>query len=210
PPGEKLPADVIADFEQWIADGAFDPREGQAVAKKRGLSIEEGRQFWSFIPPREPPLPKVARADWPLDPIDRFVLARMEERQLAPAADADPRTLVRRLYFDLIGLPPEEVEAFLHSTKPRPSVARLDEERDQSAKGGPLYEALVDQLLASPRFGERWGRHWLDVVRYADSNGRDRNIYYYHARRYRDYVIDAFNRDKPFDQFLREQIAGDL
>jgi len=197
PPNQKLPPEVIADFEKWIADGAFDPRAGEAVVKKRGMTIDEGRRFWSIIPPSDPPLPTVQHRDWPDDPIDYFILAKLEEQQLAPSVAADPRVLIRRLYYDLIGLPPteSEVATFLQASNDNPESA---------------IASTVDALLASPHFGERWGRHWLDVARYADSNGRDRNVYYYHAWRYRDYVIDAFNRDLPFDQFVREQIAGDL
>ncbi|MCE9604992.1 MAG: PSD1 and planctomycete cytochrome C domain-containing protein [Planctomycetia bacterium] len=197
PPNQKLPPEVIADFEKWISDGAYDPREGEAVVKKRGMSIEDGRKFWSFIPPRDAPLPEVRQKTWPTDALDHFILAKLDEQRLAPAADAEPRIFVRRLYYDLIGLPPTEAEttSFLRSWDRSPDSA---------------IESTVDTLLASPHFGERWGRHWLDVARYADSNGRDRNVYYYHAWRYRDYVIDSFNRDQPFDLFVREQIAGDL
>jgi hypothetical protein len=197
PPNKKLPPEVIADFEKWIADGAYDPREGEAVVKKRGMSIEESRKFWSFIPPRDAPLPEVRQKAWPTDPLDHFILAKLDAHRLEPATDAEPRILVRRLYYDLIGLPPTEAETT--------SFLRACERSPESAVG-----STVDTLLASPHFGERWGRHWLDVARYADSNGRDRNVYYYHAWRYRDYVIDSFNRDLPFDQFVREQIAGDL
>ena len=197
PPDEPLPPDVIADFERWIREGAYDPREGAVVKTKRGLTIDEGRRFWSFVPPQPPPLPAVRRAGRPRDDVDRFILAAQEQQGLAPSPEADPRTLVRRLYFDLLGLPPEpeEVEAFVARAASQPDVA---------------YPALVDRLLASPHFGERWGRHWLDVARYADSNGRDRNVYYYHAWRYRDYVIEALNDDVPYDRFVQEQIAGDL
>ena len=199
PPREdKLPAAVIAAFEQWIKDGPVDPRVATApVAKKHGMSIEEGRKFWSLIPPQSPPAPKVANAAWPRSDIDRHVLVKWEEQRLAPGGDADANSLVRRVYFDLIGLPPapHEVAEFVQSAA-----------RDRQS----ATEALIDRLLASPHFGERWGRHWLDSARYADSNGRDRNIVFYYAWRYRDYVIDAFKRDKPYDQFIREQIAGDL
>jgi hypothetical protein len=211
PPGKQLPPAVIADFEKWIADGAFDPREGESVVKKTGMSLDEGRRFWSFIPPRDPPLPSIKDATWPSDPIDHFILAKLAEQQLTPAADAEPRVLIRRLYYDLIGLPPtvEELSQWEEKLKAESRKLNQDANRDSAAFSSQL-SALVDFLLASPHFGERWGRHWLDVVRYADSNGRDRNVYYYHAWRYRDYVIDSFNRDVPFDQFVREQVAGDL
>ncbi|MEN9576645.1 MAG: hypothetical protein RL077_645 [Verrucomicrobiota bacterium] len=198
PPKKQLGKEQIADLEAWVKMGAPDPREGAApVAKKRGMSIEEGRKFWSLLPPKNVPPPAVADRAWPLADIDRFVLAKLEEQRLAPAAEADAHSLVRRLHFDLIGLPPsqEEVAAFVRAAG-----------RDRQS----AIESLVDHLLASPHFGERWGRHWLDAARYADSNGRDRNIVNHHAWRYRDYVIESFRGDKPYDQFIREQIAGDL
>jgi hypothetical protein len=150
--------------------------------------------FWAFRPPVESLLPRVRRPDWVCSPIDQFVLAQLEASGIAPAAAADRRTLIRRATFDLIGLPPTgaEVEAFLADTAP------------------DAFARVVNRLLASPHYGERWGRRWLDVARYADSNGMDENLAYGNAFRYRDYVVAAFNRDKPFDQFLREQLAGDL
>ena len=177
PPKKQLGKEQIADLEAWVKMGAPDPRKGAApVAKKRGMSIEEGRKFWSLIPPKNVPPPTVADQAWPLNDIDRFVLAKLEEQRLAPAGEADAHSLVRRLYFDLIGLPPsqEEVAVFVRAA-----------ERDRQS----AIESLVDRLLASPHFGERQGRHWLDAARYADSNGRDRNVVNYHAGRYRDYVI---------------------
>jgi hypothetical protein len=197
PPKKKLGAEVIARFEQWIAMGAPDPRDGAVQARKNEIDIEKGRQFWSFQPPAKKPLPPVRDAAWPRGPIDRFLLAGLEAKGLRPVADADPRALVRRVYFDLIGLPPapEEVEAFV----------KQDATDRQAALG-----AVVDRLLAAPQFGERWGRHWLDVARYAESSGRTANFAYPHAWRYRDYVIAAFNAGKPYDQFVREQLAGDL
>lgn len=141
---------------------------------------------WSLLPPKKAALPVVKAKDWPLRELDHFVLAKMEEQKLSPNPDADTGSLVRRLSFDLTGLPPAEV----------PGAADLPQ--------------IVDALLKSPHFGERWGRHWLDLARYADSNGRDRNVMFYHAWRYRDYVIASFNNDKPYDEFIREQIAGDL
>ena len=158
------------------------------------MSIEEGREFWSFKPVASPSLPEVQRRDWVRTPIDAFVLAQLEARGLEPAPPADKRTLIRRVTFDLTGLPPtpEEVDAFL-----------ADESPD-------AFEKVVERLLSSPGYGVRWGRHWLDVARYADSNGLDENLAFGNAWRYRDYVVDAFNNDKPFDRFLIEQIAGDL
>jgi hypothetical protein len=195
PPKKKLSDEVIADFEKWITLGAPDPREGAVRVAKNEIDIEKGRKFWSFQPPRKLPPPKVRNAAWPRGAIDRFLLAGLEAKGLKPVGDADPRALIRRLHFDLTGLPPspEEVEAFVKKGRSPAALA-----------------AAVDRLLASPRFGERWGRHWLDVARYAESSGRTANFAYPHAWRYRDYVIAAFNKDKPYDQFVREQLAGDL
>lgn len=205
PPSGKLPAEVIADFERWITMGAPDPRTGTAVVTRRGMSLDEARKFWSFIPPRQSPRPAVRRPDWPREEQDWFVLAKLDEQQLTPLPDASSRTLYRRLSFDLIGLPPdpEDIAEFERRWQTAPESSTRPSPDDVLAE-------TVDALLASPHFGERWGRHWLDVARYADSNGRDRNVYFYHAWRYRDYVIASFQNDKPFDQFIREQIAGDL
>ncbi len=194
PPKEKLPEAVIADFEQWVRVGAPDPRSGGAPILRQEIDIEQGRRFWAFQAPRRPSAPLVRDQAWPRSDIDRFLLAQLEARGLHPVTDAEPHALLRRLYLDLIGLPPtpEDVEAALN---------------DKSEK---WYETLVDRLLTSPRFGERWGRHWLDVARYAETSGRQINFNYPYAWRYRDYVIAAFNADKPFDRFVREQIAGDL
>ena len=194
PPSGKLPDAVIADFEKWIAMGAPDPRDGQAHAVAAGIDIDAGRRFWSFQSPQAHPVPDVKNTSWPRSDIDRFTLAKMEAANLQPAADADKRTLLRRAYFDLIGLPPtpEQIHAFLADDSPR------------------AFERVVDQLLASPHFGERWGRHWLDIARYSDSTGGGRSLLFKVSWRYRNYVIDAFNRDTPFDEFIIEQIAGDL
>src|SRR5262245_7695979 len=153
----------------------------------------DGRH-WAFVPPGKTPVPTVRDPSWPKTPIDHFILAGLEARDLRAAPPADKRTLIRRATFDLTGLPPkpEEIDAFLGDRSP-----------DAFAK-------VVDRLLGSPAYGERWGRHWLDVARYADSNGLDENVAYGNAWRYRDYVVAAFNADKPYDQFLVEQIAGDL
>jgi hypothetical protein len=197
PPKKKLASEVIADIEKWIAMGAPDPRDDRVKIARAPIDIEKGRKFWSFQPPKKVRPPKVADAAWPRSDIDRFLLARLEAKGLKPVADADARTLVRRVYFDLIGLPPapDDVESF---------VKKYAADR-QAALG-----AVIDKLLASPRFGERWGRHWLDVARFAESSGRTANFAYPHAWRYRDYVIGAFNADKPYNQFIREQLAGDL
>jgi hypothetical protein len=198
PPDQPLSASVVKDFENWIARGAPDPRSKKTA--KKGDAAPDQKALWSFQPWSAPTVPDVQNKGWPRDPLDRFALARIEAAGLAPTKDAASRTLVRRLYYDLIGLPPSiaEVEAF-----------GVDHQRD-SAKA---VERLVDALLAKPQFGERWGRHWLDVARYAEANGGDglgRNASFPHAWRYRDYVIDALNRDVPYDRFVTEQIAGDL
>lgn len=194
PPEEKLSDETIAAFEEWILQGAPDTREDTGPTAKEAR-LKQARQHWSFQPPTFTMPPGVKDATWPRDKmIDRFVLAAMEANGLKPVADANRRTLVRRLFFDLLGLPPspKDIDTFV-----------ADDDPD-------ALEKLVDRLLQSPHFGERWGRHWLDVVRYAESSGMEFNFTYPHAWPFRDYVIDSFNSDKPFDEFLREQIAGDL
>ncbi|MDP6442201.1 MAG: PSD1 and planctomycete cytochrome C domain-containing protein [Pirellulaceae bacterium] len=193
PPDDMLPEELIKQFEHWISIGAPDPRDGPAPIR-RDIDFAEGRQHWAFQLPQHHAPPEVRDAGWPRTEIDQFVLAKLEAAGLKPAADASRRALARRLYYDLIGMPPSpaEMTTFL------------------SDKSPTAVETLVDRLLESPHYGERWGRHWLDVARYAESNGRERNFLYPNAWRYRDYVIRSFNADKPFDQFIREQIAGDL
>lgn len=203
----QLPKSVIGDIERWIAMGAPDPREASGKTVQRPpVDIESGRKFWAYQKPASPKLPAIRNADWPKRDLDRFVLAKLEENQIAPSPDAEPVTFLRRLSFDLIGLPPtpEEATAFVEAW--REAAANPS----SSANLETLLAATADRLLASPRFGERWGRHWLDVVRFAESNGRESNLTYPHAWRYRDYVIDAVNEDRPFDRFVVEQIAGDL
>ena len=196
PPKTRLPDEVVADFEDMGQDGGARParrcRE-QPPATRRAVDVEKGRQFWAFQPPHAVSPPRVNDAAWPRTDIDRFLLPALEAKGLKPVADADRHALIRRVSFDLVGLPPtpEEVEAFVADTS------------------ADAFAKVVDRLLASPRFGERWGRHWLDVARYAESSGKA-NMMYPHAWRYRDWVIAAFNADKPYDQFVREQIAGDL
>ena len=151
-------------------------------------------EHWAFQPVRDHEPPKVGNQDWVQNPIDNFILAKLEEKGLKPAPAADRLTLLRRAKFDLHGLPPTEPE--------------IEEFLSDTAKGA--FVRLIDRLLASPRYGERWGRHWLDVARYADSTGLDEDLPFPSSWRYRDYVIDVFNRDLPYDQFIREQIAGDL
>ncbi|HEX4131501.1 MAG TPA: DUF1553 domain-containing protein [Pirellulales bacterium] len=193
PPTGKLSEETIANFERWIALGAPDPRIGKA-AEKRTIDIAAGKNFWSFRPIAHPEPPTVQNAAWSAGAIDRFVLAGLEAKGLSPAPDADRTTWLRRVTFDLIGLPPTlaEIDDFLADRSPHAS------------------ERVVDRLLASAHFGERWGRHWLDVARFAESSGGGRSLVFDNAWRYRDYVIDSFNRDKPFDQFIVEQLAGDL
>jgi hypothetical protein len=200
PRKEKLPDEIIADFEKWVKLGAPDPRTGTAKAAHKYPTIEDGRKFWAFQPPKMPALPKVADASWPRNDIDRFVLAKLEEKNLRPNRDADPGVLLRRLHYAIIGLPPtvEELDAF---TKAWDAAG---------AKRGEILAAVVDRLLESPHFGERWGRHWLDVARFAESSGGGRTAIFRDAWRYRDYVIHAFNTDKAFSQFIIEQLAGDL
>ncbi|MBT6496128.1 MAG: DUF1553 domain-containing protein [Planctomycetaceae bacterium] len=193
PPDDKLPDKVIAAFERWIQLGAPDSREDVGPTTKEER-YEAGKRHWAFQLPQPAKAPTVKKTDWARDEIDHYVLARMEAEGIRPVADANRRTLVRRVYFDLVGLPPtpEQIAAFIGDDSPD-ALARL-----------------VDRLLASEQFGERWGRHWLDVVRYAESSGMEFNFTYPHAWPYRNYVIDAMNQDKPYDVFLREQIAGDL
>ena len=195
PPSGKLPEAVIADFEKWIAMGAPDPRDGKFSAAS-GFDITEGRKFWSFQPPKVHSAPAVTDSRWVRTDIDRFLLAALESKKLTPSRDADRRTLIRRLTVDLHGLfpTPQEIDAFVN---------------DPSSDDDALTK-LVDRLLASPRYGERWGRHWLDLARYADSNGKDENLTFHEAYLYRDYVIRAFTQDMPYNRFVREQIAGDL
>jgi hypothetical protein len=194
PPKEKLPDQVVADFETWVKMGAPDPREAGTKIAKNEIDIEKGRQFWAFQPPKKVAPPKVKDAAWARSDIDHFLLAAMEAKHLKPVGDADRRTLIRRVYYDLIGLPPspEDVEAFVN-----------DRSKD-------AYEKVVDKLLASPQFGERWGRHWLDVARFGESSGKNVNFAYPHAWRYRDWVIKAFNDDLPYDRCVKELLAGDL
>ena len=196
PPTGRLNDAEIDVLVKWIEFGAPDPRDtvpAPAVGPT-GMSIEDGRKFWSMQPVAAPEIPHVTRVNWINSPVDNFVLAKLESVGLQPAEPTDKRTLVRRLTLDLTGLPPTEDE-----------VSAFDSDSAPDA-----YSKLVDRLLASPQYGVRWGRHWLDVARYADSNGLDENLALGNAWRYRDYVIDAFNANKPFDRFLMEQLAGDL
>ncbi|WP_254514034.1 PSD1 and planctomycete cytochrome C domain-containing protein [Anatilimnocola floriformis] len=195
PPTGKLPDDVIGDFERWIAAGATDPRdEVTKPAGSKEIDFAKAREHWSLRPVVRADLSRLKSSAWARTDIDRLVADKWEGQQLTPVPDAPKSQLLRRAYFDLIGLPPtpQELKNFL---------------ADESSQA---FERVVDELLASPRFGERWGRHWLDLARYADSNGRAQNIFFQFAWHYRDYVIDAFNRDLPYDRFIIEQLAGDL
>jgi len=220
PPQGKLKPQQIADLTTWVQMGAAWPTPVVQSPKSKVQSPRAGRDLgpgtgdvglahWAFQRGRSPRLPAVKNSAWVKTPVDAFILAKLEAAGVKPAAPADLRTLIRRVTFDLTGLPPtpEEVEAFLEA-----SEAEARNERT-GRTGGPspsAYARLIDRLLASPAYGERWGRHWLDVARYADSNGLDENTHFANAWRYRDYVIDSFNKDKPYDQFIREQLAGDL
>ena len=191
PHHKPLAEQVIRDFERWIKLGAPWPAAADP---------QTNDSLWAFQPISQPIVPRVKNSRWARDSLDWFVLARLAQEKLKPADDATPTVLIRRMYIDLTGLPPtvDAVEAF-----------RKEYANDRSK----AVEKLVDQLLASPHFGERWGRHWLDLARFGESNGNDglgRNASFPHAWRYRDYVIEAFNRDTPYDRFLTEQIAGDL
>ncbi len=201
PPSGKLDDQVIADFEQWVAGGAPDPRvetSGSAAVKRRVVDqaeLEKGRGWWAFQAVKVLPQPVSAHSSSARTKVDHFVYAKLQEKSLTPSSEADSRTLVRRAYIDLIGLKPtyEEVEAYAND----PSPAK--------------YERLIDRLLAMPQYGERWGRHWLDVVRYGEDNpGNITNPPYPHAWRYRDWVIEALNKDVPYDRFVKLQLAADL
>ncbi len=193
PPKGKLTASEIEIFEKWVSMGAPDSRVKQAAAKSaRVIDVEEGKKFWAFQPVRHEQVPAVKKADWPLNPVDRFILAKLEANGLTPASDAEAYTWLRRVSLDLTGLPPTPEDLTGFDASPRSRAA------------------AVDRLLQSRAFGERWARHWLDLTGFADQIGSANNVFAEHAWRYRDYVISAFNSDKPFDRFIREQIAGDL
>ena len=194
PPDEKLPDAVIADFEQWITRGAADPRDVGTAESPRGVDYQAAKSHWAFQQVADPQPPTINDSAWIQSPIDRFVLAQLEAADMKPRPRADKATLIRRATFDLIGLPPtvEQVDAFL-----------ADESPDAFAK-------VIDSLLQSPHYGERWGRHWLDLVRYADTNGADENHPLPNAWHYRDWVVRMINRDLPLDEFIIEQLAGDL
>lgn len=193
----KLSNEIIGDFVKWIDMGAPDPRVGKTAAAKRIIDIDKGRTFWSFRPLAAVAPPKVKNEAWVRTPIDRYILAKLEAKGLTPNGAASWERLLRRAYYDVHGLPPtvEQVHGFLKETA--------------SSKPQAAYAALVDELLASPRYGERWARHWLDTVRFAESGGYEFDGDRPAAFHYRDFVIKALNDDMPFDQFVRWQIAGD-
>lgn len=194
PPSGKLPDDVIADFVKWIDGGAIDPRRGKAPANvKREINIAEGKQWWSFQPLKVVVPPEVNHETVIKSPIDRFIVAKQIEHGLTPNRPASKEKLIRRAYFDLIGLPPtpEQVHAFLNDESPS------------------AFERVIDELLANPQYGERWARHWLDVARYAESGGYEFDGFRPGAYHYRDWVIRAFNSDLPYNRFLQMQLAGD-
>ncbi len=193
PPKHRLSPQQVADFEQWVKMGAPDPRD-QKLPEKPSSAVVQAKDLWSLQPVADPAPPAVKTAGWVRNPIDGFMLAKMEAKGVKPVADADPRSLLRRVTYDLTGLPPtpEETQAFLADPSPE-ALAKT-----------------VERLLASPAYGEQWGRHWLDVVRYADTSGCNSDFPVPSAYRYRNWVIGSFNSDLPYDEFLRQQIAGDL
>ncbi|HTE17369.1 MAG TPA: DUF1549 domain-containing protein, partial [Armatimonadota bacterium] len=194
PPAGKLPDREIAALVEWVKMGAPDPREGDATpVARKSVPVEEGRKRWAFLPLSRAVPPKVTGAGWIRTPADRFILAELEKKALKPNPYADRRTLIRRAYFDLIGLPPtpEEVHAFVDDRSP------------------DAWSNVVDRLLASPHYGERWGRHWLDLARFAESHGFEHDYDRPTAYPYRDFVIKALNADMPYDRFVQWQIAGD-
>jgi hypothetical protein len=192
PPSGKLPEDQIADLKSWVQMGAPDPRTASAASGKPSSAAKT--KHWAFQPVQDQPVPQVKANTWVRTPVDAFILAKLEARNLAPAQPAARRDLIRRVTYDLTGLPPkiEEVDAFLKDESP------------------DAFKRVVDRLLDSPHYGERWARHWLDLVRYAETNGHEYDNDKLAPWRYRDYVIRAFNQDVPYDQFVREHIAGDL
>jgi len=194
PPKAKLPASEIAILEEWVKLGAHDPRTAGAGKQKKGVDLAEGRKFWAFQPVSNPKPPLVKDTAWPLDPLDHFILKPLEAKSIKPVGDADRYTWLRRVSLDLTGLPPtaKDIESFSKDTS------------------SDAYANAVDGLLNSKAYGERWARHWLDLTGYADMIGTSNGVFAEHAWRYRDYLINAFNADKPFDEFVREQIAGDL
>lgn len=196
PPKTRLSTEEVAVLEEWVAMGAPDPRDAQLAGalRKEAIDFEAAREEWAYRPLEKPSLPEVSQEEWAESAIDQFILAGIERMGLSPAEDAEAASLIRRLHFDLNGLPPTKAEIGQFLANPSPEA----------------YAAMVDDLLARPAFGEKWGRHWLDVARYSDSNGGDRNYTFYQAWRYRNWVIDSLNRDDSYYDFVRAQLAGDL
>lgn len=197
--GKPLTEQQVADLRTWIKDGAAwpKPQVPASIGKPNPEYAKLKKEHWAWQPIKDPKVPAIQNAAWPKDDIDRFLLAGLEAKGLSPVADADREALLRRVTVDLTGLPPTPAEIDAFNTA-------------YQADARKAFIEVVDRLLASPRFGEQWGRHWLDVARYGESTGPSRNIPYPHAWKYRNYVIDSINADVPFDRFIQEQIAGDL
>lgn len=217
PPSGPLPAHVVADLRKWVTMGAPDPREkAEAATMAWDQVLAARRTWWSLQPVVRPAVPPPVDNQMSSHPIDRFLQAGWTKAGIEPAPEADPRTLMLRAHFILTGLPPtpEEVEEFVRSFSPslRPSLSPSSEdgETERQRDGEKAYEVLLDELLASPHFGERWARHWMDLVRYKETHGSEHDPLIPHAYRYRDYLIRAFNDDVPYDRFVQEQLAGDL
>ena len=198
PLGGELEEDDIELIEAWIDKGAIWPpaltiKPANATNFKEKEITAEHRKYWAFVKPERAPIPAVKNSAWVKNPIDAFILAELEKKSLSPSAPADKATLLRRVTFDLTGLPPtpKELADFLNDNATN------------------AYEKIVDRLLASPRYGERWAQHWLDVVRFGETNGFELDAERPQSWRYRDYVVNSLNADKPYDKFLLEQIAGD-
>lgn len=196
PPKTRLSTEEVAILEEWVAMGAPDPRDAllAGALRKEAIDYAAAREEWAYRPLTVPVVPALDKSTWARTEVDRFIFAGLETMGLQPAADAEATSLLRRLHFDLTGLPPtrEEVALFIEDHSPA------------------AFAAIVDDLLSRPAFGEKWGRHWLDVARYADSNGGDRNYTFYQAWRYRNWVIDSINNDESYYEFVRAQLAGDL
>ncbi|HUG19672.1 MAG TPA: DUF1549 domain-containing protein, partial [Planctomycetaceae bacterium] len=193
PPTGQLPEHEVTPFVEWIAGGGLWPERTESIREESGGISESDREWWAFQPLAKPEVPTLKDDRWSKTEIDRFIMRRLQQAELTPAPQATRSQLVRRLYYDLIGLPPspEELDAFLQDESP------------------DAWEKLIDRLLADQRYGEHWGRYWLDLVRYAESDGWNQDAYRPHIHRYRDYVVRSFNDDKPYPQFVREQLAGD-
>jgi len=194
--GGRLSDAQIADFTDWVRRGAPDPRQSPALAGGNAYG-GVGKQHWAFQPLKKPAVPSVSDQAWVKSPVDAFILKSLQAAHLTPNAEADKRTLIRRVTFDLTGLPPTEmeIEAFLSDSSPE------------------AFSKVVDRLLDSPRYGEKWARYWMDLARYSDTKGdapRRDDLRFPYAWTYRDYLITSFNADKPYGQFIREQLAADL